>query len=488
MGNRVALVTGGARGIGFGIALRLAQDGFDLAIAGRRTAEDDASRSRSYQRAWQRRSLRAGRRCRRLRARALLLAVEERFGRLDVLVNNAGIAPRVRADILEAREEHFDEVMAVNLKGPYFLTQAAAAWMIRQRESVGAAHRAIINIGSISATVASVNRGEYCLSKAGVAMATRLWAARLAEFGIGVYEVRPGIIESEMTAGVRAKYDALIESGLLVEKRWGTAGRRGERGERAGARRIAVCNRRGDRGGRRTDAGAAVTEEILDENADRRRSRRGAMAIRGCLGNPGLDSRCILLFHPHFSSSMRWPRDSRVSKGRDRLVDHRHAGHAAAGRAAAGRAGRPLRRRGPLIACVLFFSIVSAMTPFAPNYSAFLILRALYGVGMGGYWGIGASLVMESSPARWRGLFSGILQAGYSLGYLLAAAAMPLVVPRFGWQWVFLGGLLLAAPIVVLALLAAEPEAWQQQPAGGIWRGGARVWEHKGVFVVSGRC
>jgi 3-oxoacyl-[acyl-carrier protein] reductase len=114
-------------------------------------------------------------------------------------------------------------VMAVNLKGPYFLTQAAAAWMIRQRESLDAAHRAIINIGSVSATVASVNRGEYCLSKAGVAMATRLWAARLAEFGIGVYEVRPGIIESEMTEGARGKYDALIESGLTIEKRWGTA-------------------------------------------------------------------------------------------------------------------------------------------------------------------------------------------------------------------------------------------------------------------------
>ncbi len=140
-----------------------------------------------------------------------------------MLVNNAGIAPRVRADILEAREEHFDEVMATNLKGPYFLTQAVAGWMVRQRESLGAAHRAIINIGSISATVASVNRGEYCLSKASVAMATRLWAVRLAEYRIGVYEVRPGIIESEMTAGVHAKYDALIEGGLLVEKRWGKA-------------------------------------------------------------------------------------------------------------------------------------------------------------------------------------------------------------------------------------------------------------------------
>jgi NAD(P)-dependent dehydrogenase (short-subunit alcohol dehydrogenase family) len=223
MGNKVALVTGGARGIGFGIALRLAQDGFDLAISGRRTAEEvqpavDRIRECGTGALYVQADVADG--CARAR---LLLAIEERFGRLDVLVNNAGIAPRVRADILEAREEHFDEVMAINLKGPYFLTQAAAAWMIRQRESASAAHRAIVNIGSVSATVASVNRGEYCLSKAGVAMATRLWAARLAEFGIGVYEVRPGIIESEMTESVRGKYDALIESGLTIEKRWGTA-------------------------------------------------------------------------------------------------------------------------------------------------------------------------------------------------------------------------------------------------------------------------
>ncbi|MGB9291512.1 MAG: MFS transporter, partial [Terracidiphilus sp.] len=133
-------------------------------------------------------------------------------------------------------------------------------------------------------------------------------------------------------------------------------------------------------------------------------------------------------------------------------------------------------RRGPLITCVLFFSIVSAMTPFAPSYHAFLFLRALYGVGMGGYWGIGASLVMESSPAGWRGLFSGILQAGYSVGYLLAAAAMPLVVPRFGWEWTFLGGLLLAVPIVALALLAEEPQAWQRNRATGVGEIGRALW------------
>ncbi len=221
-GSKVALVTGGARGIGLGIARRLAQDGFAVAISGRRTAEDTRAALDAIKEDSDAIYVQADVADGAARAR-LLLEIEERFGRLDVLVNNAGIAPRMRADILESREEHFDEVMATNLKGPYFLTQAVAGWMVRQRESVGAEHRAIINIGSISATVASVNRGEYCLSKAGVAMATRLWAVRLAEYGIGVYEVRPGIIESEMTAGAHAKYDALIEGGLLVEKRWGEA-------------------------------------------------------------------------------------------------------------------------------------------------------------------------------------------------------------------------------------------------------------------------
>jgi MFS transporter, SHS family, lactate transporter len=141
-------------------------------------------------------------------------------------------------------------------------------------------------------------------------------------------------------------------------------------------------------------------------------------------------------------------------------------------------------RRAPLIGCVLFFSITSALTPFAPNYHWFLVLRALYGVGMGGYWGIGASLVIESSPTRWRGLFSGILQAGYSLGYLLAAAAMPVVVPRLGWQWVFLGGLLLAAPIAVFTLLAEEPQAWKKNRLGGFGEMARALFEHKKEFVA----
>lgn len=119
-------------------------------------------------------------------------------------------------------------------------------------------------------------------------------------------------------------------------------------------------------------------------------------------------------------------------------------------------------RRGPLMACVLFFSIFTALTPFAGNYATFIFYRAMYGIGMGGYWGIGASLVMESSPRRWRGLFSGIMQAGYSLGYLLAAVAVRTILPRFGWQWMFLSALIIAALVAVLTMFSPEPLAAQR--------------------------
>lgn len=220
----VALVTGGSRGIGLGVALALARDGHDIIITGRRAGEDVAEALQKL------RATRAGTRAEYVQAdvssaadrRKLVAEVDHLFGRLDVLVNNAGIAPKVRADILEAGEESFDELISTNLKGPYFLTQAVANYMIQQRNRRPAQHNCIISISSISATVASVNRGDYCISKAGVAMATRLWAVRLAEFGIDVYEIRPGIIATDMTAGVKGKYDALIERGLLLEKRWGT--------------------------------------------------------------------------------------------------------------------------------------------------------------------------------------------------------------------------------------------------------------------------
>jgi NAD(P)-dependent dehydrogenase (short-subunit alcohol dehydrogenase family) len=152
----------------------------------------------------------------------LVEEVKFRIGRLHVLVNNAGVAPTTRADILEATDESFDRVLGINLRGPYFLTQACANWMIEQKKSDPAFRSCIINVSSISATVASVNRGEYCISKAGVSMATQLWAARLGEFDIPVYEVRPGVIKTNMTAGVEAKYDRLLADGLAVQRRWGT--------------------------------------------------------------------------------------------------------------------------------------------------------------------------------------------------------------------------------------------------------------------------
>jgi NAD(P)-dependent dehydrogenase (short-subunit alcohol dehydrogenase family) len=152
----------------------------------------------------------------------LVQEVRKHFQRLHLLVNNAGVGPKERKDILEASEESFEWVVRVNLQGPYFLTQAVARWMIEQKKAIPDFAGCIINITSISARAASVNRGEYCVSKAGLAMASLLWAVRLAEHGIPVYEVRPGIIRTDMTAGVQAIYDKRIAEGLLLQPRWGT--------------------------------------------------------------------------------------------------------------------------------------------------------------------------------------------------------------------------------------------------------------------------
>ena len=214
----VALVTGAARGIGAGIALELAGVGCDVAIFDVLEARETAERVRAAGR----RSLAVVGDVTNAEQRGeALRQIDHAFGRLDVLVNNAGVAPKVRADILEAGEESYDRVMGINLKGPYFLTQAAARWMIRQRAQRPDDWMCIINISSLSAYTASVSRGEYCLSKAGVSMATKLWAARLAEYGIGVYEIRPGIIATDMTATVKDKYDKLIAEGLTPIRRWG---------------------------------------------------------------------------------------------------------------------------------------------------------------------------------------------------------------------------------------------------------------------------
>ena len=151
----------------------------------------------------------------------MLRQIKDHYGRLHVLVNNAGVAPKERRDILDATEESFDYVMGVNLKGSYFLTQKTANWMIEQKKMSAEFKGCIINISSMSATVVSLNRGEYCISKAGMGMATQLFAVRLGEYDIPVFEIRPGIINTDMTAGVREKYDELIAEGLCVQKRWG---------------------------------------------------------------------------------------------------------------------------------------------------------------------------------------------------------------------------------------------------------------------------
>jgi len=223
-GKKVALITGGSRGIGLGIARCLAQEDWNLAICGQRPAE--AVRDVVHELSGGGSEVlycQADVSNRADRAR-LIEMVRERFGRLNALINNAGMAPRRRADILEASEESFEEIIRVNLQGPYFLTQAVANWLIAQGQENKSFSGSIVNISSVSATVASINRGDYCISKAGVSMATRLWAVRLAEFGIPVYEVRPGIIKTDMTAAVQERYDRLIREGLLLQSRWGLPG------------------------------------------------------------------------------------------------------------------------------------------------------------------------------------------------------------------------------------------------------------------------
>ncbi len=221
MKKPIAFITGSSRGIGLGVAEHLARKGFDLAINGIRD-ETAVMEVLARLRTLGANVIYCQGSIADAQARAAMLArINAHFGQLNVLVNNAGIAPSVRADILEATEASFDQLLNTNLKGAYFLTQAAANWMIQQKAETADFQASIITISSISATVASVNRGDYCISKAGLSMATQLFAVRLGEFGIPVYEVRPGIIKTDMTAGVSAKYDKLIADGLTVQPRWG---------------------------------------------------------------------------------------------------------------------------------------------------------------------------------------------------------------------------------------------------------------------------
>jgi NAD(P)-dependent dehydrogenase (short-subunit alcohol dehydrogenase family) len=219
--KKVALVTGGSRGIGYGIVKQLAAQGFDIAMNGVRPEDAVAMEIEKIRKSGADVLYCQGDISSGADREKILLRIRNHYGRLNILVNNAGIAPKERCDILTSSEQSFDEVISTNLKGTYFLTQAAANWMIHQKQSDTEFFACIVNVTSISATVASVNRGEYCISKAGLSMASQLFAARLGEFDIPVYEVRPGIISTDMTEGVKEKYTRLIEEGLCVQKRWG---------------------------------------------------------------------------------------------------------------------------------------------------------------------------------------------------------------------------------------------------------------------------
>lgn len=221
MSKKVALVTGGSRGIGFGIAKQLAILGFDIAINGVRKEEEVSTILESIQSLGVDIIYCQGNIALAADRKAIIEKIKKHYNGLNILVNNAGIAPKERRDVLDTTEDSFDEVLDTNLKGNYFLTQQVANWMIEQKSSDKNFSGCIINISSISATVASVNRGEYCISKAGISMATQLFAVRLGEYDIPVYEVRPGVIATDMTSGVKAKYGALIEQGLCVQQRWG---------------------------------------------------------------------------------------------------------------------------------------------------------------------------------------------------------------------------------------------------------------------------
>lgn len=220
--GKVALITGSARGIGRGIALELAKQGVNIAVNDL-SYDDDAEETVGE--------------CKNQGVSArffsadisdstareeLIEGVKSEFGRLDMLINNAGVSPKERKDLLEASEESFDRLIEINLKGPYFLTQLASKWLIEQKQKYPDRDLFIVNISSISAYTSSPERGEYCVSKAGISMMTKLYADRLAEEGINVYEIRPGIIRTSMTESVTDKYDRLIkEEGITPIRRWG---------------------------------------------------------------------------------------------------------------------------------------------------------------------------------------------------------------------------------------------------------------------------
>jgi len=221
MNNKIALITGGSRGIGYGIAQCLAKEGWNLAINGVRpesAVKDILLDLRTEKNTVIYCQGNVGERRGRKR---IVSEVLDHFGYINVLINNAGVAPQERSDLLEMSVESYDKVMDINLKGTFFLSQLAAKAMIDSKVKDPDFEAAIVNISSISSTIASISRGQYCISKAGMSMVTQLFATRLGENDIPVYEVQPGIIDTDMTSAVREKYDRLLANDLAIQKRWG---------------------------------------------------------------------------------------------------------------------------------------------------------------------------------------------------------------------------------------------------------------------------
>lgn len=221
--SRVAIVTGGTRGIGLGIARCLARDGCDLVLAGRRSKASVLGAIAELEGLGAQVHYVAGDLAERPARDQLVCEALQRFGAIHVLVNNAGAGSRDRGvDMLQVDEENFAWMLRTNLRSPFFLTQLVARHMVERRKADPQFRACIVNLSSVSAETASISRGDYCVAKAGLAMATKLWATRLAPEGIPVYEVRPGLILTDMTAAVKERYDAFIAAGNLAEARWGT--------------------------------------------------------------------------------------------------------------------------------------------------------------------------------------------------------------------------------------------------------------------------
>lgn len=222
--DKVAIITGGSRGIGFAIAKQLAGAGYNLAIFAT-SPYKNVERNIVNLEGFGKKVLYIQGDLKDSKSRDILVSrVLNEFGRIDVLINNAGVAPKIRTDILETTEKSFDFVVDTNLKGTYFLSQRVSKEMIKIAAEKKDCSPIIINIASVSSYASSILRGEYCISKAGISMITKLFADRLAEYGINVYEIRPGIINTDMTNRVKDKYDNLIDEGLTPIKRWGQPG------------------------------------------------------------------------------------------------------------------------------------------------------------------------------------------------------------------------------------------------------------------------